>query len=376
MNRLLALLLAAATLPTFAAEPPTITISKSEKLTLALNGVQGETGKILQNDLAMSGYFKLVPTGSAAYTLSVSSQGARVSGQVQDRAGKIVLNRTLEGSPRQQAHRLADEIVETLTGNPGIASSKIAFVANRTGHKEIYTADVDGFGVVQLTHDNNISVAPSLRPDGKALVYTGYKSGYADVYQVDLTSGGRRCILKFPGTNSGATYSPDGSQIAVTLSKDGNPEIYVTSASGDSPRRVTRTAGSESSPTWGPNGSDLIFASDDRGTPQLFRSPADGGRSQLISTGHSYNTEPNWSPDGKKVAFTVRDGGAFAVAILELESGQTRVLGPGQDPVWGPDSRHLIFASGGSLIFLDAQSGQRTTLLGGLGSISEPTWSR
>lgn len=376
MNRLFVLLFAALALPVAGNEPPTITISKSEKLTLALTGLTGEAGKVLENDLMMSGYFKLVPGGAAAYTLATSGGGARLSGTVQDQAGKVVLNRTVEGTARQQAHRLADEVVETLTGNPGIASSKIAFVANRTGRKEIYVADADGAGVVQLTRDNNISVAPSLSPDRRSLLYTGYRSGYADVYLVDLVSGSRRCIMKYPGTNSGATFSPDGSRIAVTLSKDGNPEIYVTSASGDSPRRVTRTAGSESSPTWGPGGNELVFSSDDRGTPQLYRVSSDGGRGQLIPTGHGYNTEPHWSPDGRKIAFTVREGGSFSVAVLDLQSGQSRVVAQGQDPVWGPDSRHLIFASGSSLIFLDAQSGQRTTLVSNLGSVSEPTWSR
>ena len=38
--------------------------------------------------------------------------------------------------------------------------------------------------------------------------------------------------------------------------------------------------------------------------------------------------------------------------------------------------RHLIYATGGALILLDAQTGQKTTLLSGLGKISEPTWSR
>jgi TolB protein len=76
------------------------------------------------------------------------------------------------------------------------------------------------------------------------------------------------------------------------------------------------------------------------------------------------------------VAFNIREGGGFAVAILDLASSETRTVGGGQDPVWGADSRHLVFASGGSLILLDAQTGQRTTLLGGLGAISEPAWSR
>ena len=329
---------------------------------------------MLENDLEMSGYFNVGPAASATYVASGSSGGSSRAGKVADRGGKIALEQSFSGSARGKVHAFADAIVETLTGNKGIAHTKIAFAATRTGKKEIYTADADGANVVQLTKDGSISVAPSLSPDGSSLVYTGYKSGYADVYEIKLGSGSRDRIIKYPGTNSGAAYSPDGNRLAVTLSKDGNPELYVTSAGGGGARRLTRTPGVESSPTWSPDGSEIIYSSDDRGTPQLYRISASGGSGRPIGGG-GYSTEPNWSPDGKKVAFNTRSG-SFMVSILDLGTGETRTVGEGQDPVWGADSRHLIFASGGSLILLDTQTGRRATLVSGLGKISEPTWSR
>jgi TolB protein len=377
---LFALLLLSGVAPLPAADTPTITISKSDKLAVAIGAISGPDGaqaaKILQNDLALSGYFNLVPAASAGFVITGTSSGGSLAGTVTDRAGKTVLSQGFSGTPRGKVHAFADEIVETLTGNKGFANTKVAFVANRTGHKEIYTADADGAGVHQLTSDANISVGPRLSPDGRTLVYTGYKSGYADVYEIDLGSGARSRIIKFPGTNTGASYSPDGRQLAVILSKDGNPELYTTSANGGGARRLTRTTGVESTPTWSPDGNEIIYSSDDRGTPQLYRISADGGSGRPISTGHSYNTEPNWSPDGKRLAFTVRDGGGFSVAIMDIGGGGARVIGSGEGPAWGADSRHLIYADGGSLILFDAQTGQKTTIASGFGKITEPTWSR
>ncbi len=311
----------------------------------------------------------------ATFLASASSGGPNLQGRVVDSAGKDVLSASYSGSPRGKVHAFADDIVKTLTGKPGIASSKIAFVATKTGKKEIYTCDADGAGLVQLTRDGSISVAPNLSADGRRLLYTGYKSGYADVYEIDLASGRRNRIIKYPGTNSGAAFSPDGRRIAVTLSKDGNPELYVTGSEGGGARRLTRTSGVESSPTWSPDGGEIIYSSDDRGGPQLFRISAGGGSARLISTGYSYCTEPNWSPDGKRVAFNTR-GGGFQIAIVDLNGGGARIVGEGQDPVWGADSRHLIFATGGSLVMFDMQTGQRTNVISGLGQISEPTWSK
>ncbi|MDQ3624264.1 MAG: biopolymer transporter Tol [Verrucomicrobiota bacterium] len=377
MKRLLALALAlfpAAIAP--AQEPPTITISKADKLSIAVSGLPAAEAKTLKNDLALSGYFNVTPATSAAFVAGGTAGGGSLTGNITDRSGKVVLTKTYTGSTREKVHQFADDIVETLTGNRGIASTRMAFVATRSGHKEIYVCDADGGNVTQLTHDASISVAPHLSPDGRRLVYTGYKSGYADVYEIDLASGARNRIIKFPGTNSGAAFSPQGDRLAVTLSKDGNPELYVMSARGGGARRLTRTAGVESSPTWSPEGDEIIYSSDDRGAPQLYRIPASGGTGRLMSTGQGYCTEPDWSPDGRKVAFNSRGGGSFLVAILDLAGGSTRTLGEGQDPVWGADSRHLVYSSGGALILLDAQTGQKTTLVSGLGKVSEPSWSR
>jgi len=373
MKKLFALFFLSASLA-FAAEPPVITVSKSDKLAIAVTGLPAGEAKILENDLAMSGYFTVVPQGSATFIAGGTSAATSLSGSVTDRAGKTVLSKTFSGSLRGKVHQYADDIVETLTGNKGIANTKIAFVATRSGAKEIFTADADGSGVLQLTSDRSISVAPSLSPDGRSLAYTGYKSGYADVYEINLGSGARNRIIKFPGTNSGAAFSPDGGRIAVTLSKDGNPELYVTGSGGGGARRLTRTPGVESSPTWSPDGGEIIYSSDEGGSPRLYRISSGGGSGRPVGPG-GYSTEPNWSPDGKKIAYNTRSGG-FQVSILDLASGSVRTVGEGQDPVWGADSRHLIFSTGSALMLLDAQTGQRTTLVGGLGKISEPTWSR
>jgi TolB protein len=360
-------------------EATTITVRKGDTISVALQSLGGSDGpavtKVLQNDLDLSGWFSLTPPERATYIISGSASGGALQGEVKDQRGSVVLQKTYSGGARAAAHQFSDDIVETVAGQKGIAGSKIAFVANRSGRKEIYTADYDGANVRQLTRDSSISVAPSLAPDGSKLAYTGYQSGYADIYLIDLGSGARNRIVKFPGTNSGAAFSPDGGQIACTLSKDGNPELYVIGAGGDGGRRLTRTRGVESSPTWSPDGSQIIYSSDERGGPQLFKIGAGGGSGQLISTGYAYCTEPSWSPDGRKVAFTVRTGG-FSIAVKDLQSGATSQIASGEDPAWGADSRHLVFSSGSSINLLDVQTGRSVPIVTGLGKVSEPTWSR
>jgi TolB protein len=363
-----------------AAEPPTITVSKTDLIAISVQPISGAEGaaitKVLQNDLAVSGYFNVTSEKSAGLIVSGASSGASLEGKVLDHNGKSALSNTYNGSARAKAHEFANDIIRTLTGNPGIAGTKIAFVATKGGHKEIYTADYDGSNVQQLTHDGSISVGPSLSPGARRLAYTSYKSGYPDIYSIDLGSGARDHIIKFPGTNTGAAFSPDGSRIACSVSRDGNPELYVCGANGGGAHRLTRTPGVESSPTWSPDGDQIIYSFDEGGGPQLFRISANGGSGRQIATGRGYCTEPDWSPDGRKVAFNVREGGSFQIAVLDLQGGSTRVLASGESPAWGADSRHLIYAGDSALYLLDTQTGRKVKVLDGLGKISEPAWAR
>jgi TolB protein len=360
------------------ADAPTITVRKSDALNLALAGIGGSEGaavsKVLQNDLTLAGWFSLAPSGLANITVSGTAACGILQGTVK-KGNEVVLSKTYSGSARVAAHRFADDIVETLTGHKGIASTTIAFISNRTGRKEVYLADYDGANGRQITHDNGLSVSPALSPDGRKLAYTGYQAGYADIYVIDLASGSRVRLVKFPGTNSGARFAPGGGRLACSVSKDGNPEIYVVGLGGGA-SRITRGRGAKSCPTWSPDGGEIIYACDETGTPQLFRVSSSGGYGRQIPTGFGYCSEPSWSPDGQRLAFNVRSGGGFSVAVLDLSGGGARIVGQGENPVWGADSRHLIYSTGGTISLLDVPTGKTFPIVSNLGKVTEPTWSR
>jgi len=361
-----------------AAEAPTITVRKSDALNVAFAGIGGSDGAaasaVVRNDLALAGLFALVQPGVASFTVSGTAAGGVLQGKVA-KGTEVVLSKSYSGSPRVAAHQFVDDIVQALTGHKGIATSTLAFVSSRSGRKEVYLADYDGANGRQLTHDNALSVSPALSPNGRRLAYTGYQAGYADIYVIDLSTGARVRLVKFPGTNSGARFSPDGNQLACTVSKDGNPELYVIGLGGGA-RRLTHTRGSESCPAWSPDGGEIIYSCDEGGAPQLYRISSGGGRGRLLSTGFGYCTEPSWSPDGQRLAFNVRSGGGFAVAVMDLSGGGARIVAQGENPVWGADSRHLIYSTGSTISLLDVPTGKSTPVVSGLGKVTEPSWSR
>ena len=58
------------------------------------------------------------------------------------------------------AHRFSDDLMERLTGKKGVFSTKIAFVSDVTGSKEIYVSDYDGRNAKRVTGNSSINLSP------------------------------------------------------------------------------------------------------------------------------------------------------------------------------------------------------------------------
>jgi TolB protein len=340
----------------------------------------GGVTQIVSADLKRTGMITPTGSGSGDFIATGNANESGVTGRlVSKKTGAEVFNQTFSGHGRTAAHQFADAITQAVTGLPGFAASKLAFVAGSGRVKELYQSDMDGYGARAITHDGIISASPALNHQGTKIAYTSYKSGYPDVYLIDLSSGSRTRIAFFPGINSGPSFSPDGSMIALTLSKDGNPEIYTMSIGGGSLTRITRTRGGETSPSWSPSGDRLVYSSDDRGSPQLFiSSSTDVSEMDHLVTGNSFCTKPDWSPDGKWIAFTTRIGGQFQIGVYDtaLRTAHLVTTAGGEDPAWTRDSRHLVYSNNGRLHLLDTVSGESLPIETAASGCGEPTVSR
>ena len=363
------------------AAPAEITIKGDSKFPIALESLKGNAGDaatgVITKDLQNAGGFSFESNPNGAYVASGYTEGSRIHGTLISPSGNVLFSNSY-GSPnlRLNAHLFADEIVKAITGRPGIASGQIAFVATKSGRKEIYLCNSDGSNIRRVTRDNFLCVAPSISSNGAFLAYTGYRSGYADIYYTDLRTGESRRIIDAPGTNTGAAISPKGRKIALTMSYVGNPELFLTSTRGGRGKRLTHSSAVEASPTWSPDGARLAYCSNARGNPQIFIIKASGGKASPLKTGFRYCTEPTWSPDGQSMAFVSRGGGKNSIAIFSFLTKRGHIIATGEDPAWGADSRHLIYSRGSSLVVTNIDSGAERTIVSQMGRVSEPSWTR
>ena len=371
--------------------------SANRKISIDVSGlrVAGDSAsktffQTLEKDLRLSGWFEpRRSSGELRLTGSTGTSGRKlkVIAQVARRGESIHLfskSYSIETDrARTLAHRVADDIVETITGNKGIASTKIAVVGTRSGAKELYLCDADGGNLKQITRDRKIIIGPNWGPKGDSIVFTSFVRGFPDVYQINLRKGRRDQLSRYPGLNTGGAISPNGKELALILSKDGNPELYIKNLRSGKLERLTHTrSATEASPSWSPDGQRLVYVSDQSGTPQLYTIARAGGRPTRLSSRGSENVAPDWGSNGL-IACASRSGRRYTIAVIHPTSRQTTYLTSDgadyEDPSWAPNGRHIIAARSvnyqSSLYLLDTISDPPVALLQGGGNWLSPDWS-
>lgn len=303
--------------------------------------------------------------------------------------GKQYREQATDDNARLIAHRFADEIIFRLGGGiQGIAESKIFFVSNRSGTKEIWEMDYDGANQKQLTRSGSIALSPHVSPDGSRVAFSGVtKEGWQiQMYSLELN----RLVSfpQFPGDNYSPSWSSDGQKLAFSSSRTGNTEIYTVSSTGGGLSRLTDNRGPDVSPTWNPKtNAQIAWVSGRTGLPQIYTMASDGANAVRV-TDQGYAVSPSWSPNGQFLAFAwVRhygagQPGASDIYVMDLASKQwvqlTHDGGRNDFPSWSPDGRHIGFQSnrtGKLQIWTMLADGSEQRQLTKSGESSQPNWS-
>ncbi|MYI07394.1 MAG: hypothetical protein F4059_08805 [Gemmatimonadetes bacterium] len=301
---------------------------------------------------------------------------------------------------RMAVHRISDEVVAWVTGEQGMAASRIVFRMRPFGgsmNKELYIVDSDGANLRRITWDDSVTMSAAWSPDGTRIMYTSFKAGPPGLYELDLARNAERAIeVGREGQPITPTYHPHGSEIAFTLIGGGTRGLFSYDIRNDCCLRLLAGGLSQNlQPSYSHDGRSLVFVSsrlEGVHSPQIFTMPSEGGRPEILSPfrygQRGYFTDPDWSPLADQVAFAgrIQGRGTYAryhIFIADLDEGDRRLTqltreGNNEDPSWAPDGRHIVFigerSNGTGVFVVDAVTGRTRVLVANVDA-EDTDWS-
>lgn len=320
--------------------------------------------QIIYKDLEFSGLFEIIRKKPVSAGMDESNFSVEVQGKVSMADGEPIFEgwvtdvasgdfiggkryQLKDDKVRRTAHHFSDEIIRLVTGEQGIATTRIVFTRVRGGQWELVISDYDGYNPQVLVRQGMPLLNPRWVDNSKAVIYTSYRAGKADLYIRYLSQAKSEPLASYEGTNSTADWSERHRQFLAALSKDGNSEIYLLEMSGTLRKRLTHNRAIDTSPCWAPSGRELVFTSDRSGSPQLYTMEADGTNVRRLTFTGGYNASPAWSPRGDLIAFVNRVGSMFQIATITPDGRDGRLVTNDwmshEDPRWAPDGRHIVY---------------------------------
>lgn len=301
--------------------------------------------------------------------------------------GKLYFGDLNEAGARKVAREFAADILGQF-GFRSLIGTKIYFVSDRTGHKEIWEMDYDGANQRQITQYRSTSTFPAVSPDRTMIAFTTYASGYPMIYIHSLETGRRLPFYNQKASmNATAEFTPDGRHIVFSSTAAGRyAQIYIADLDGSNLRRLTFSNAIDVEPTVNPKtGAEIVFVSGRSGMPQIYKMNMDGADVVRLTDGEGEAVNPSWHPDGRHIAFAWTRGyepGNYNIFIMDVATREyvqlTHGAGRNENPSWAPDGRHLVFSSnrsGSMQIYTMLANGTQIKPLTTQGNNEKPVWS-
>ncbi|MDO9316612.1 MAG: biopolymer transporter Tol [Gammaproteobacteria bacterium] len=195
-------------------------------------------------------------------------------------------------------------------------------------HYEIYQANTDGSGLVNLSNARGYDAEGSYSSDGQTIIFASNREAYnrplsqaeqrlfeddasyfMDLYVMNPDGSNVRQLTHSPGYDGGPFFSADNQQVVWRrFNPDGNSaEIWTMNADGSNQRQLTDSAMVSWGPYFHPSGDYIIYSSNVLGHAnfELFMVDTLGEHAPVRVT----NTEgtdilPVFSPTGDKMAWS------------------------------------------------------------------------
>ncbi len=244
-----------------------------------------------------------------------------------------------------------------------VEGNKLVFsMPEQDGDNQIFSMNLDGSGLMQLTFFDNEAYSPSWSPDGRKIVFSsgfmGSSAGPA-LFVMDANGENIKPVKYMEDSirvhkGDFAQWSPDGIKL-VYSEYLGGVEIMVFDFETDEITQLTNAPASNSFPSWSPKSNQIVFQSrrdvhphdSSRLGNDIYIMDKDGGNVQRLTETGSSRT-PVWHPQGDIVVYR-ETSGSNKLMTLDVETKTTmQIEEPFEEGVflwpmaWSSDGKSLL----------------------------------
>jgi Tol biopolymer transport system component len=275
-----------------------------------------------------------------------------------------------EGNPFYQMYILNLESGDTTRVSPGMGKTTCGFFQPGTNRVLFASTHADPESVAKQKAELEF------RASGKQRRYAWDYDDAMDIWSANQDGSGLMNLTKSPGYDAEGSYSPDGKKIAFCslrsitwADKPRTPQeiekmkndpawfgdIYIMDADGSNQQRLTEAPGYDGGPFFSPDGQRIVWRHFDESgmNADVWTMKLDGTDKKRITDFKSMSWAPYYHPSGKYFIFTTNKLGFenFELFIVDAvgEKEPVRVsYTAGFDglPVFTPDGKKLCWASG------------------------------
>jgi hypothetical protein len=262
-----------------------------------------------------------------------------------------------------EEHKLDDQTIEitgwatnkkwAIEGKPRsldieYATKKIIFTSDRNGNEDIFSMDLDGAELTQLTDHQGNDNYPAVSPDGEKIAYTSDIDGIWQIMVMNWDGTEKTQLTQNPWRSGYPAWSFDGRFIFFEVYQDGDWEIYRINSDGSNMKRLTLNPGASD---WHPCGHPfqykIIYESGNVRDEDIYIMDYNGDDTKKISNADMRKRVPAVSVDGEMIVFAVYKGDNSYIYTMDINGENLNNISGSltkcSHPNISPDNDYIAF---------------------------------
>jgi TolB protein len=228
-------------------------------------------------------------------------------------------------------------------------TKKIVFVSNKSGNEDIWSMNLDGSDLTQLTDNPDRDQYPAVSPDGKKIAYSSGIGGNWQIVVMNSDGTNKKQITFGPYRHGYPTWSGDGRVIIGEIYIEENWEIYAMESDGSNVRRLTSNPGIDDwHPAAHPFNYTFLYEKSLVGNEEIWQMDINGESDSIVSEPGMRYRVPKYSIDGEKIVFMGYDQNGIAQIYTMDNNGEniiqlTNYPGGAGIPCYSPDNKLIVY---------------------------------